>query len=95
MKLLIFVGILQVLRFDFQKFRFLKILNFHIWISDYFQPPFNFLLVFNDVHLFAVIFSVVVINYVFQDGKSDYFQGNILYTPVFNPLYTNGFFLLV
>lgn len=38
-------------------------------------PDFNFLLVFNDVHLFAVIFSVIVINYVFQDGKSDYFQG--------------------
>ena len=29
LKLLIFVGILQVLRFDFQKFRILKILNFH------------------------------------------------------------------
>lgn len=41
-------------------------------------PPFNFLLVFNDVHLFAVIFSVIVINYVFQDGKSDYFQGSAL-----------------
>lgn len=32
-------------------------------------------MVFNDVHLYAVIFSVVVINYTFQDGKSDYFQG--------------------
>ena len=30
---------------------------------------------FNDVHLFAVVFSVIVINYIFQDGKSDYFQG--------------------
>ena len=29
MKLLIFVGILQVLRFDFKKFRILEILNFH------------------------------------------------------------------
>ena len=29
MKLLIFIGILQVLRFDFQKFRILEILNFH------------------------------------------------------------------
>ena len=29
LKLLIFVGILQVSRFDFQKFRILEILNFH------------------------------------------------------------------
>ena len=29
LKLLIFVGILQVLRFDFKKFRILEIFNFH------------------------------------------------------------------
>ena len=29
LKLLILVGILHVLRFDFQKFRILEILNFH------------------------------------------------------------------
>ena len=29
LKLLIFVGILQVLRFDFKKIRILEILNFH------------------------------------------------------------------
>ena len=29
LKLLIFIGILQVLRYDFQKFRILEILNFH------------------------------------------------------------------
>ena len=29
LKLLIFIGILQVLRFDFQKFRILENLNFH------------------------------------------------------------------
>ncbi|XP_045205295.2 uncharacterized protein LOC123557719 [Mercenaria mercenaria] len=40
--------------------------------------PLNFILVFNDVHLWAVIFSVIVINYIFQDGKSDYFQGSAL-----------------
>ncbi|WAQ98183.1 VNX1-like protein [Mya arenaria] len=40
--------------------------------------PFNFVLVFNDVHLWAVIFSVIVINYIFQDGKTDYFQGVVL-----------------
>ena len=31
MKLCIFVGILQVLKFDFLKFRVLEILNFHPW----------------------------------------------------------------
>ena len=31
LKLLIFTGILQVLRYDFQKFRILEILNFHPW----------------------------------------------------------------
>ncbi|KAK3099824.1 hypothetical protein FSP39_010332 [Pinctada imbricata] len=40
--------------------------------------PFGLLLVFNDVHLYAVVFSVIVINYTFQDGKSDYFQGTVL-----------------
>ena len=35
----------------------------------------GFYMVFNDVHLWTVIFSVVIINYIFQDGKSDYFQG--------------------
>lgn len=40
--------------------------------------PMNFILVFNDVHLWAVIFSVIVINYIFQDGKTDYFQGSAL-----------------
>ncbi|XP_064608043.1 uncharacterized protein LOC135472456 [Liolophura sinensis] len=40
--------------------------------------PFDFYLVFNDIHLWAVIFSVIVMNYTFQDGKSDYFQGWIL-----------------
>ncbi|BFZ14655.1 hypothetical protein BsWGS_17694 [Bradybaena similaris] len=40
--------------------------------------PMGFYVVFNDVHLWAVIFSVVIINYIFQDGKSDYFQGSIV-----------------
>ena len=31
LKLVIFIGIVQVLRFDFQKFRILEILNFHPW----------------------------------------------------------------
>lgn len=37
--------------------------------------PFGFLILFNDLHLWSVVFSVIVINYTFQDGKSDYFQG--------------------
>uniref|UniRef100_A0A0B7BH11 Sodium/calcium exchanger membrane region domain-containing protein n=2 Tax=Arion vulgaris TaxID=1028688 RepID=A0A0B7BH11_9EUPU len=40
--------------------------------------PMGFYMVFNDIHLWAVIFSVVIINYIFQDGKSDYFQGSIV-----------------
>ncbi|GFR88132.1 low affinity vacuolar monovalent cation/H(+) antiporter-like [Elysia marginata] len=40
--------------------------------------PMGFYMVFNDVHLWTVIFSVVIINYIFQDGKSDYFQGSIV-----------------
>ncbi|XP_052228178.1 uncharacterized protein LOC127842626 isoform X9 [Dreissena polymorpha] len=40
--------------------------------------PMNFLLTFNDVHVWAVVFAVIVINYIFQDGKSDYFQGAAL-----------------
>ena len=35
LKLLIFVGILQILRFDFKKFSILEILNFHPWYSFY------------------------------------------------------------
>ena len=37
LKLLIFVNILQVLRFDFKKFRILEILNFHPWYSSALQ----------------------------------------------------------
>ncbi|KAK3795148.1 hypothetical protein RRG08_028348 [Elysia crispata] len=40
--------------------------------------PLGFDAVFNDIHLYAVIFAVVIINYVFMDGKSDYFQGSIV-----------------
>ena len=46
------------------------------WFALYCFQPVNFYLIFNDIHLWAVIFSVIVINYIFQDGKSDYFQGN-------------------
>ncbi|GFR88161.1 low affinity vacuolar monovalent cation/H(+) antiporter [Elysia marginata] len=41
--------------------------------------PLGFGAVFNDIHLWAVVFAVIIINYIFQDGKSDYFQGNFFF----------------
>ncbi|KAF7229185.1 cation/H+ exchanger protein 1 isoform X1 [Nothobranchius furzeri] len=38
----------------------------------------GFVLVFSDVHLWASIFSVILVNYIFMDGKCDYFQGTAL-----------------
>ncbi|XP_028264496.1 putative cation exchanger C521.04c [Parambassis ranga] len=38
----------------------------------------GFVLVFSDQHLWASIFSVILVNYIFMDGKSDYFQGTAL-----------------
>ncbi|XP_069558105.1 uncharacterized protein cax2 isoform X1 [Brachyistius frenatus] len=38
----------------------------------------GFVLLFSDQHLWASIFSVIVVNYIFMDGKSDYFQGTAL-----------------
>ncbi|KAK2190955.1 hypothetical protein NP493_64g05037 [Ridgeia piscesae] len=40
--------------------------------------PVGFYLLFSDIHLFSVIIGVLMMNYVFQDGKSDYFQGSAL-----------------
>ncbi|NXO03669.1 VNX1 protein, partial [Rhinopomastus cyanomelas] len=40
--------------------------------------PTNFTLVFSDLHVYASMFSVVLINYIFMDGKCDYFQGTVL-----------------
>lgn len=40
--------------------------------------PLGFGAVFNDIHLYAVIIAVIIITYVFMDGKSDYFQGSIV-----------------
>ena len=37
--------------------------------------PFDLYMVFNSIHLWAALFAVIIINYTFQDGKSDYFQG--------------------
>lgn len=38
----------------------------------------GFVLLFSDLHLWASIFSVIVVNYILMDGKSDYFQGTAL-----------------
>ncbi|KAL2093922.1 hypothetical protein ACEWY4_011234 [Coilia grayii] len=38
----------------------------------------GFVLIFSDLHMWASIFSVIVVNYIFMDGKSDYFQGTAL-----------------
>ncbi|XP_029707472.1 cation/H+ exchanger protein 1 isoform X1 [Takifugu rubripes] len=38
----------------------------------------GFTLIFSDIHLWASIFSVILVNYIFMDGKSDYFQGTAL-----------------
>nr|XP_060632289.1 uncharacterized protein LOC132775588 [Anolis sagrei ordinatus] len=40
--------------------------------------PTDFILVFSDLHVYASIFSVVLMNYIFMDGKCDYFQGTVL-----------------
>ncbi|KAJ7329323.1 hypothetical protein JRQ81_015497 [Phrynocephalus forsythii] len=40
--------------------------------------PTGFILVFSDLHVYASIFSVVLMNYIFMDGKCDYFQGTVL-----------------
>lgn len=39
------------------------------------SQPTNFTLVFSDLHVYASMFSVVLMNYIFMDGKCDYFQG--------------------
>lgn len=37
----------------------------------------GFVLIFSDQHLWASIFSVILVNYIFMDGKCDYFQGKL------------------
>ncbi|XP_047431030.1 cation/H+ exchanger protein 1 [Mugil cephalus] len=38
----------------------------------------GFVLVFSDIHLWSSIFAVILVNYIFMDGKCDYFQGTAL-----------------
>lgn len=41
----------------------------------FFRQDVGFVLIFSDLHLWASIFSVILVNYIFMDGKCDYFQG--------------------
>ncbi|KAG8440086.1 hypothetical protein GDO86_006034 [Hymenochirus boettgeri] len=41
----------------------------------------DFTLVFNDLHLWACMFSVILMNYIFMDGKCDYFQAMYFFAP--------------
>ena len=38
----------------------------------------HFTLVFPNMYTFTAFFSTILMNYIFQDGKSDYFQGATL-----------------
>ncbi|XP_069485705.1 uncharacterized protein [Ambystoma mexicanum] len=40
--------------------------------------PTGFTLLFSDLHVWASMFSVILMNYIFMDGKCDYFQGTVL-----------------
>uniref|UniRef100_A0A672YUQ6 Putative cation exchanger C521.04c n=1 Tax=Sphaeramia orbicularis TaxID=375764 RepID=A0A672YUQ6_9TELE len=42
----------------------------------------GFVLIFSDLHLWASIFSVILVNYIFMDGKSDYFQEYLLHNKI-------------
>lgn len=51
--------------------------NKHPKKKNFASQPTNFTLVFSDLHVYASMFSVVLMNYIFMDGKCDYFQGNV------------------
>ena len=44
-------------------------------ISSLWWQDVGFVLIFSDLHLGASIFAVIMVNYIFMDGKSDYLQG--------------------
>eukprot|EP00118_Oscarella_pearsei_P012355 m.90492 g.90492 ORF g.90492 m.90492 type:complete len:65 (+) comp36650_c0_seq14:221-415(+) len=45
--------------------------------------PVGFVLRFNNVSLWSVLMSTLLMNYTYMDGKSDYFQGSALVTVYF------------
>lgn len=50
-----------------------------VYLTIFLWQDVGFVLIFSDLHLWASIFSVIVVNYIFMDGKSDYFQGKSNY----------------
>eukprot|EP00041_Stephanoeca_diplocostata_P027848 m.774968 g.774968 ORF g.774968 m.774968 type:complete len:922 (+) comp23258_c1_seq5:475-3240(+) len=49
-----------------------------VFLKKNYDAEEHFTLIFPDMYIFTVFFSVILMNYIFQDGKSDYFQGSIL-----------------
>jgi Ca2+:H+ antiporter len=52
-----------------------------IYISDILEAQGSgsvFPMIFPDTHIVSVVFAVLVMNYVFQDGKCNYFQGSAM-----------------
>ena len=37
--------------------------------------PMEFYLIFNDIHVWSVLFAVFMMTFLYQDGMSNYFQG--------------------
>ena len=50
----------------------------------YILQPMDFYLIFNDIHLWAVVFAVFMMNFLYQDGMSNYFQGSNIYLTALN-----------
>jgi Ca2+/H+ antiporter len=42
------------------------------------NPDHSFILIFPSLHLFAIIVSVLIVNYISISGKSNYFEGSAL-----------------
>ena len=49
-----------------------------LMLAQIIHSDLGFILLFNDLQLFSVFMSVLVINYIFSDSKTDYFQGTSL-----------------
>jgi Ca2+:H+ antiporter len=47
-------------------------------IFNHLDPRNSFILIFPSLHVFAILFSVIIVNYISADGKSNYFEGSAL-----------------
>ncbi len=47
-------------------------------IINHLQTAHSFIMVFPSLNVFAIIFSVIIVNYISMDGKSNYFEGTAL-----------------